>query len=338
MGLKIFKSLRSKKGVVFTIMAVVLSVFFTILFAARFEQPLDHRTQIIEIRVDMLNAYLMDFFKYAESAGAISGYAGLQGILTDMNTTLPKHYYNQTNEFETNFTYCVITGNLTETKICPNMTNKTITYYLDNINDLARKRLNIKNLVYSINNITVTQTLDAFALELVINISLNLSDAFANLSNTQVITSLVSINGLQDPLYLINGTYNQVINKINITKSGNWTQSDLQALYYNHTYREYKDLGVSFINRIKGNFSPGLFGIESIVNHTGPGVNYGDNDSLVDYLFWTKTQFSCKNPVLVVEINNSAILPAPPYIQLDEVHRLNFNISNSNTTFTCPQT
>jgi hypothetical protein len=338
MGLKIFKALRSKKGVVFTIMAITLSVFFTLLFSARFEKPIDYKTQIIETRINVLNAYLMDFFRYTESAGSISGYAGLQGILTDMNTS--RRYYNRTNEFETNFTYCIKTGNLTEAKKCPDMENKTITYYLNNLNEMARDRLNINNSVYSINNITVTQAQHAFALELVINLSLNISDAFANLSKTRVVTSLVSINGLQDPLYLIKGTYSQVINQTNITKSGNWTQNDLQSLYYSHTYREYKDLGVSFINRIKGNFSPSVFGIESIVNHTAPGVNgmYGANNSLVDHLFWTKTNFSCKGNVSVVMINNSAILPGPPYIQLDEVHRLNFEISNSNTSFTCSQT
>ena len=132
----------------------------------------------------------------------------------------------------------------------------------------------------------------------------------------------------------------QTINKISIKKKageigGNWNQSDLQQLYYNHEYRNHY-AGINFIKRIKGNLSynmSDIFGIESFVNHTGPGVSYGSNHTMADYLFWQNVTFNCTNPIQIVEINSTIISPAG--FQLDEEHRLGFNISSGNTSLTC---
>ncbi|MBW2990475.1 hypothetical protein KY348_02090 [Candidatus Woesearchaeota archaeon] len=320
--------IKSKKGIVFTVLSIVIAIFFTVLFSARIEKPIDYKTTLVETRIGVLNNYMNDFFEYAKGMSSITAYSSFQGLLEDMSNTSS---YNP--DFENQSLHCVITGNLTSSKICPGMANKTLTYSLNRIRDIADNELNI-NSDYTINNITLNQTINAFTIEITTNLSLDIYDEYANLSDTRTVVSLVSIDGLLDPLYLVNGTYNQTIKKTSLKrKQGDWNHSDLQQLYYNHEYRNYRQ-GISFINRIKGNFVPDVFGIESFVNHTN--VTYDENDTMVDYLYWRRIKFSCRNPARVVEINDTLISPAG--FQLDEVHRLGFSVSSMYTDFTCPQT
>ena len=324
--------IRNKKGVVFTVLAIVIAVFFTLTFSARIEKPIDYKTSLIEVRISVLNDYMKNFFDYANGVGAITGYSAFQGVIQDLN--LPPKGYNP--NLEAQYIRCIKTGNLTPSKICPGMSNKTLTYYLDRIRNIANNELNL-NSNYIINKINITQTTDAFSIELIINLSLNIMDAYANLSDTRIVTTIVSLEGLLDPLYLLNGTYNQTIKKTNLKRrEGDWNHTDFQQLYYNHEYRNYKN-ATSFINRIKGNFSPNVFGIESFVNHTAPGVQgvYTSNHSMVDYFYWQDIRFRCRNPVEVVNISSAIISPGG--FQLDETHRLGFNISNAYTNFTCSQ-
>jgi len=330
--------IRNKKGVVFTILAIIITIFFTTIFSGRIERPLDAKTDIIEARVSMLSNYMDDFFAYAGGAGSMTGYVALRGVIQDLAET---GRYNP--DFEAQYANCTIFGNLTSNKTCPDMVNKTLTYFLSSFNETGKNELNIVSK-YKINSINVSQTTDAFSIELVLNITFNITDDYANLSDTRVVVSSVTITGLLDPLHLLNATYNRTIIKNPLNKKeGDWNYTDLQHLYYNYTYRDYKG-GPSFIDRIKGQFppafQPSVYGIESIVNYTDPGVNYNANDTMIDYLYWRNIKFTCRNPVEVAAINNTVILPPkslipPQFFQLDEVHRLSFSITSSDTAYTC---
>lgn len=324
--------INDKRGVVFTIIAIVLAVFFTLIFSARVEKPLDYKTEILEIRISVLADYMNTFFDYAEETASIAGYSALQGVISDISTY--HRYYDQSDEFETNYTYCIKTGNLTTSKYCPNMTNSTLTHFLDQLRNIAEDELNI-NSNYTINHVSVNQTTDAFSVEVILNLSVKVNDAYANISDTRVLTSSVPIEGLLDPLYLLNGTYNQTIIAYHKPQE-NWTYTDLQQLYDNHAYRKYAK-GISFIGRIKGDFSPSvLYGIESFVNYTHPDVNYNESYSMIDYLFWQNiTDCSSTNPVIAINDNASFPAKGSQYFQLNDWHRLEFSILNY-TVYPCP--
>ena len=315
--------IMNKKGVVFTVLAVVTAIFFTLIFSARIEKPIDYKTTLIETRIGVLNNYMSNFFDYAEGTASISGYSALQGVIQDLNNMKA---YN--TNFESQYAYCIITGNLTSSKVCPGMANKTLTYYLNRIKNIAEEELHTTS-DYKINSIDITQTTEAFLIDVIVNLSLNINDTYANISNTLLVTSSVSINQLLDPLYLLNGTYNQTIKKTTIKKGEwGWNYTDLQQLYDNHEYRKHGN-GTSLINRIKGNFSPNKFGIESFVNHTDPNVVLmtTDNHSMVDYLFWQDVRLNCNN--YIVKIINDSIINSsgkPRDFQLDIDNVWNFEI------------
>lgn len=330
---------KNKKGVIFTVIAIVLSVFFTTVFSGKVEQPIDYKTDLTETRIRVLSSYVENFYDYASGAGSIAGYSALQGVIAEMGARNPKSY---NANFESQYLYCISTGNLTASTICPGMSNKTITSFLNSIVALARNELNI-NSTYTINNMTVSQVTDAFSIEIKANITLRVIDSYANITDNRNITSSVSVDGVPDPIYMIDGIYNQTIKKNALNKrEGDWNITDMRDLYFNHTYRNYKE-GLSIINRIKGNFTPNIFGIESLVNQSllTMGVDYDVNDSMVDYLLWLNLKtFECKGNATLVKINNSNVIPlAGPGgvygFQIDEEHRLSFNVSSSDTDFTC---
>jgi len=313
--------IKNKKGVIFTVMAIVIAIFFTVLFSGRVEKPLDYKVPVVETRITVLNGYMNNFFDYAEVTGSISGYSSLQGIITDITVS----GYNA--NFESEYLYCMETGNLTTSQVCPNMINKTIIYYLDSIKTLAEDELNIKSN-YVINSISMAQTTDAFSMEVYINLSLDITDVLANLSDTRVMTSTVRLEGIEDPLYIVQGTYSNIIRKTSLRRAeGDWKQGDLVQLFNNRTYKNYKD-GVSIINRIKGNLSANVYGIESFVDNNL--VVYDINDTMVDFWFWDNVKFRCDTVIVVI---NDTIIPND--FQLDDTHRLMFNISNRNATHTC---
>ncbi|MBN2052688.1 hypothetical protein JW756_04245 [Candidatus Woesearchaeota archaeon] len=332
--------IKNKKGVVFTVLAIVISALFIAIFSARIERPVDYKLDVIETRISVLNDYMNIFYDYAEQAGSIAGYSALQAMLLEMDSR--DRYYNRTDEFISNYTYCIKYGNITPSQSIPWMDNKSMIEYLDVMKNTASDQLNI-NSAFLIQYINVTQTTDAFEIKLLISISLNISDSYAYMADTRVITSTVTINGLQDPLYLMNDIYNQTINRTSIQKSGgeiggNWSPEDLKQMYYNHEYRYFYD-GVSFINRMKGNFSSGdAFGIESFVNHTHPGILAitNDNQSMADYLFWQRLNMSCTKEIY--EIINYTLINSsgsPRNFQLDYNHIKRFNISSMDVTFAC---
>jgi len=322
--------IKDKRGVVFTIIAIVLAVFFTLIFSARVEKPLDYKTEILETRISVLSDYMNTFFDYAEGTASIAGYSALRGIIINISNS---GEYNP--DFETQFAYCVKTGNLTSANICPNMTNSSLTHFLDQLRNIAEDELNI-NSNYTINHVSVNQTTDAFSVEVILNLSVKVNDAYANISDTRVLVSSISINGLLDPMYLLNGAYNQTI-KAYDKPEGNWTYTDLQQLYDNHAYRKYAE-GISFISRIKGDFSPGdSYGIESFVNYTHPGVKYNESYSMIDYLFWQNiTDCSSTNPVIAInDTTNFPLNSLLQYFQLNDWHRLEFSIPNY-IIYPCP--
>ena len=332
MGLTIF---RGRKGFMLTLLALILSSFFILSFSARINHSPDYKIDVVENRISVLNYYVDSFFVFASQAAVISGYSALQGIEEDMY--LNRAYSQNLNR---DFGTCAVSGTLNNGAIkCPGMETSTLTYYLDNMSSLAQKELKI-SWSYTINNVTLQQVEDPFLMEVVINLTLNVSDTFANISSTRVFVSYIPITGLPDPIYLINGTYNQTIRKGNITKrEGTWEPRDLEQIYNMHEYR-YSSLGMSFIDRLRGNFTNSTLGIESVVNHTHSAVTplLGQNRSIIDYLFWNNTKFNCAARD-VIRVDQDAFttgIPTviPPFI-IDDTHRVAFNISGADAIATC---
>jgi hypothetical protein len=245
----------------------------------------------------------------------------------------------------------VLTGNLSPSKLCPGMNsstqNKSLIRYLDYMVQMANDDLKI-NATYWIHTINITQA-DPFSANLTMNMSLNATDSFANIYATRTIIANIRFENLEDPLYMLNGSYTQRIKKITLMKKVNWNQDDLEHLWDKNEYRN-TPLGISFFDRIRGNLDRNSSdGIESYIKYTHSSVTFDNNDSMVDHYYWRDFKFNCTNRPwfsspfndVIVNINETVIpiidpAPGAPSFQLDDVHRVDFKISTDDTSYTCP--
>lgn len=323
---------RSRKGVVLSLIALLIAVFFTIIFATDLNAPLDQKNDLVRSRISIMNSFTESFFSYAEETISVSGYLALRGMLIDQGLT---HEYfdsslppSDNSSLEHQLVYCMKYGNLTNSKPCPGMStpekNMTLTVFLQNLSSMAYDYFKME-ANFTINSITITQT-KPFMVDVTVNLSLRLSDEFANISDTRMLAVPISIEGLPDALYSINGTYNQTIRKTNITKLSGWNAEDLRQLYDLHEYRNYPS-APSFIGRMKANFSASDYGIESFINNTDPGVTaypYRTNDTTVDYQFWQSISFNCS------DVKNLSSSLMPHRFQLHYDYVVNFGITNNS--------
>ena len=352
-----------KKGFMLTLLAIVLSGLFVTIFSARLTNPPDYKTDVVESRITMMDYYLESFFDYAASVGQISGYAALQGIISDIGARGDYNY-----NFTTEFPYCMMYGNLTPSRACPGMGSRTFGFYLANLSDDAFRELNVITQ-YTINNVTVSPTRDPFYLRVLINMTVNISDngiankSIANFSANRLVDVEVPIYGLSDPVYLVGsgGAYVNYIEWVNYSKpETGWIASDLDTLYNTSSYRNTQ-YGVTFFHRIQGNFTTAedafsfnatnttayLYlvptGIESFIDPNNPAASglVSANVSFVDYLFWNRTAFDCTqtDPYQVMGIRSGVapdIPDSPVHYQLDRQHVTAFNLtSNVSMTDNC---
>jgi hypothetical protein len=333
-GLGIVKAGKKigRKAFVISFMSLILASYLLFLFSGRIISLPDDKVEVVKGRITTLSYHLESLFDYAEIAGVISSYSALQGILSDIESVKA---YNP--GLDTQLPYCILYGNLTQSKPCPGMSGKTITSFLDNITAMSRDELKIYTN-YSVNSVRLANDSIPFALIVEYSITFTIADKFVILNSTRLVSSRMQIDGLTDPLYLVNGTYSQTIKRSALNKlPGTWTPSDLEQLINSSEYRVTPN-GVSFANRIRGNMTPGVGGIESYINNTGPGVGarLHRNLSMVDHLFWTNTSFNCQTPD-VAKIDASVLPTVDPTVlyQLDMDRILEFQIPNNMIYATC---
>ncbi|MBN1793206.1 hypothetical protein JW826_05990 [Candidatus Woesearchaeota archaeon] len=329
--------LHGKKGFLLTLLALLLSTLLALMFSANISNPPDYKMDLVQNRITILNYYVESFYDYAEQVTVVSGYTALQGMVEYIDST--GHY--QPN-FRLRYPSCIKNGTVIGNVPCPGMDGRTLEAYLYNLSEAAGKELKLASRVV-INNITVSQDSDPFALDVHVNLTLFVSDKFANITATRAYDTIVPIIGVRDPIFLIDGTYSRIIRKTNITKLELWNSRDLEQMYNEEEYRPTKE-GVSFIHRLEGEYVIDDMGIESYVLHTLPEVMPLVNASLsmVDYLFWNKTSFDCESraPMEIMAINQSEVpsiptIPLDPPFQLDADHWSTFNLSSAGAWPTC---
>jgi len=145
------------------------------------------------------------------------------------------------------------------------------------------------------------------------NLTMKDNAGVASWNKKEEIKSLISIEGFEDPLYIVNSN-GKVLYKIN-KSSGESLVNHLE----NHLYQEDND-APSFLDRLEGKTEANVNGIESLVDleeFSARGLETKDK-SAVDHIY-----FSSDNPLA------SNILGMPSWFKLDA---LNEHITKYNAT------
>lgn len=314
----------NKKGVVFTLIALLISIFLFLLYASEYTPKEDSLLPVIENRIRILDRFNENFVQYSLEAMDVSSFKAMNGM----------SMYAESNgffaDFAASFSECLQNGTLNNgIDLCPDMENNTLPYWLNQITNMSRERLGI-NISYNVSGLQVKQPLP-FDVEVSLSMHYEVEDIFARINRTIVLKRLVNVNGLSDPLYAVAGTYTNPILATPI-RDDQWNNDTLYFMIYNRTYRHHTD-APSLINRFEGVLmNSSCCGIESMV-HPGESIGEYENKSFVDYWFWNSTEF-CGGipPEAVYKVSYAAY---DPKFRLDAQHLAAYNISSDKWISAC---
>jgi len=292
-----------KNGQIFTSTAIAIVALFLLIYGA---YSIVENKNELKTRVSTMENFLFSLEENMEREVYITGFRTL--FLAEDYATKKGQFIPDVNSFfEEAFFNGTALGNSSDILIGAKYSDMLL---------FIKQRGESVNVNVSIYNpeLTVFHE-DAWNIAVLFSFNLTMIDnaGVASWSKQERIKSLISIEGFEDPLYIINSN-GKVLYKIN-KSSGESLKNHLE----NHLYREDSD-APSFLDRLEGKTSSNLNGIESLVDleeFSKQGLQTKDK-SAVDHIY-----FSSNNP------QASNVQGMPSWFKLDNVHISKYNATAS---------
>jgi len=297
----------NKKSIFFSITAIVLITITIFSLTIYTKYSLRDEVMVTETRIYSMNNFMDDVEKDMERGLYISGFRALMSMeqyITDKGIFL----YDTNSCFEEAF----LNGTINKSQMGL-MNESTFINWTQRIKEQAIKLDIITD--FSIDKIIIYQE-DPWAVSIAANITLNIEDVkkTASWQRPLYITTNISIQEFEDPLYVIN-SYGRVTNTIIKTTITDFIGPNNETtnlkIHVNNSYYIESSTAPSFLMRLEGNLSDSPYGIESLVNleeFQAQEVPINDR-SVVDYIYFGDQT-----------TENSNIKNMPSWFRLDEEH------------------
>ncbi len=318
---------KAKKGVFFTLIAIMLMTIIAIGFTPREHLTYKDRLPAVTARIDVANNYVKTLkYSYMQSAVETSGRDAMSALVLFINRTTYLPDFNSVNStfieillngsingtpvecftttsgntgidsahIHASDPSCIITpqneliGNKSLFTKLSAMENATIRIML--INTEFKKSMNDYSVIVYQDNTTGPWK---FGVNLTTNYTVNAGIAYWNV--TQTVSATVPIEGLLDPVYLVNASINHTIRATNSTV---WNASNLSKLIDEQKYRYVPEgYAPSFLMRLSYNMSNGglsvsgseCCGIESPIKPSRLSVPQCTRKSYIDWCFFSSS-------------------------------------------------
>lgn len=247
----------SKRGIIFSLIAIALSGLFVVLFASTYEQETDGRNNVVRTRVLALDDAITSLYSYAESAHQQAAEGALNGLYDEVESD------DFLADFNQSFTDCVEISSAS----CTNPSNLSI--LLKNYTTLLEDSLGAE-VNATVNDVTLTSE-GYWGFTLRSNITVTVDDKYASWDLSRTVTAEVSTLDTPDPAYIkINDDYGGSVKrpiKKNEVVGGNWNISTFTE-YFTGQDHHASESGPCLSQRYEGDFtSPwSNCGLESVVD------------------------------------------------------------------------
>jgi len=314
--------MKSKKGMYFTILTIAFLTIFLFIFVAHNYHRLSDDMLAIEMRVDATNDFIKNLNRDVERGLYISSYRAilsLEGYIISKGKFL--------NDSELCLKEAMINGTLFGENL--SLMKDDATTLPDWINNIKResRRLNI-NTEITVGNITVYQK-DPWKITVGANYTLFVNDSagLASWKRQEYTETDISIEGFEDPLYIVFGL-GRITNVINRTDFENnytfkvdetWNMTHLLAHIENSLYAANPN-APSFLARFEYNLSPSEYGIESFVDLSklsSQSLDINDGASIIDYHYFPDDGNG-----------DYRINFTPQWVKIDNEHRARYNVTS----------
>jgi len=292
------KLFNNKKGIIFTLLAILLSTMFILIMTGGTINRLDSNLELQTFRADMLNSYYDSFVDYSNYVIRLSARSCIKSITYYMVNN--GKYYGTRDDFFGDLQYCMnysnittLTGSEVHLVDSENMTIDKLFDYFINLTSLeydVETEYNIRDIEIKFESASGKEFIDE------ISISTNIK---INISNENTLLSLpiydsfvyVSLKNAYDPFY--SNEYEDIKQINNITVIGK-NDDDLRGLTFNQflervDYVQYSN-GTSILNRIINDTTISDKGVISFIDRA---ENLGDSYSYVDLFYINRDTFEC---------------------------------------------
>ena len=290
--------MKNKKGIIFTILSIFLSIlFFLIITGENTNSLINTNLELESLRADMLNSYYDSFVDYSNYVFKISASSCIKHITLYMISE--KEYYNNKNDFFYDIKYCMNYSNITKLKTyhIPESENRTISKLFNDFTNLTNSEYDLITN-YSISNLEVSFD-ENYTDKLVVSadIKLEITDSKIFLSPPTYNSFVyVSLENAFDPAYSINLGEDRQINEIFIIGKNddelyNLNFSDFIEMV---DYLQYSQ-GTSIINRIINNTNisqPGVMIEDGFIAFINKSLSLGSGYSYVDLFYYSDIKFN----------------------------------------------
>jgi hypothetical protein len=280
-----------KKGIVFTIVVLFALTILFILAYSRSRLQIKDKENVVQARITTMNDFLDSFHADAERAAYISGFRTL--IALEDYVSYRSLFVNDSAYY---FRQIFYNGSLDDDNFSFNIMNEST--FWDYQEKVAEKATEI-NLEFS-SQVTAIDLdmVDPWTVRVQVHLLVNLTDYshLASWNYSTVVTSLIPIFDLRDPLYSVNtlGKLPVTVRRTNFTlfvnDSANQNDTTNLQLHLNNSYYINSTSAPNFLMRFENNLHADPNGIESLVNLqvlADQGFVISDNNlSVVDYLYF----------------------------------------------------
>jgi len=297
----------NRKSMFFSITAIALISLVVFSFTIYTSYRLRDKMMVTETRIYSMDIFIDDVEKDVERGIYISGFRALMSMeqyITDRGVFL----YDTDSCFKEAF----LNGTINNSQMGL-MNESTFINWTQRIKEQAIKLDIIVD--FDINNIIIYQE-NPWTVNIGLDVTLNLEDIrkTASWQRPLYITTNISIQEFEDPLYVIN-SYGRVTNTIIKTTITDFIGPNNDTtnlkIHVNNSYYIESNTAPSFLMRLEGNLSDSAYGIESLVNleeFQAQEVPIRGR-SVVDYIYFgdqSTTNYNIKN--------------MPLWFKLDEEH------------------
>jgi hypothetical protein len=291
---KILGKAISRKAIMFTVIAVLVSALVLATFFTYYSVPLDVNVDNSKLRIQLVDRYLGQLDSYLSGMLHASGTETLRVTIDVMegNNSFLGNYSDA-------FRSCMLTGKL-RTPWAGDVDCPGSTYFAGRVmylENFSREKLNIAPNI-TLESLTLRQD-SPWRLAVTLNYTIEVNDSYAYWKVQKSLTEYIDTDGLEDPTYsIVDPDLAAVKYRMNVSPSDvySWTEQPSTAhnLTLNRRYFAW-DGAPDFLGRLSNDSSPSPNGIVSIVSPDfvdesqiiGPGPR-----SSLDFLFWKDVYIS----------------------------------------------
>ncbi len=326
-------AIKSKKGVFFTFMAILVVSVLVLAFSSDVYVTSKNKIPVIKSRVKTADGYLRNLeTSYIETSLYTSSYNALKSII--LYEIYKDAFLTDENDLNSKFEEILLNGSINGENINTKyniklMEENTFIHRLEDIEKMSQDVLHITTSFDKDNiNALLFQSNDTGPWQVGVNLTMNYSvDADVAVWNkTKTFSMVISIFGFDDPLYLINPDtiqYHKI--KAAIFNSTQWNITTLKLHVANETYKHDENASSYLMRLYNYSGKSKCCGIESFVNQTL--CDDVTDKSYVDYCFWSDecnigTDYGIKL-YNITDISNSTY----PF-KLDSYHVGQYNVES----------